>query len=123
LKSVRVRLVSPKEGVKIANDGGSWELLTDENGALVLVDYQHTMFKSVTSVDKARIKKAAIYAVKAANILGISVVLSSINPKYKNEAKGWLVPRHLGSICLSGAICSIPQQAMALNPNSSNLGL
>ena len=69
----------------MAKDNGSLELLTDKNSVLVLVDYQPTMFKSVASGDKVRIKNAAIYAAKAASILGIPVVLSSINPKHNGD--------------------------------------
>jgi MoaA/NifB/PqqE/SkfB family radical SAM enzyme len=43
------------------------------------------MFKSMASVGKVRIKKAAICAAKAASILGITVVLSSINPKHNGK--------------------------------------
>ncbi|MDD4651325.1 MAG: hypothetical protein PHQ34_03750 [Methanothrix sp.] len=68
----------------MATDEGSLELLTDTNSVLVLVDYQASMFKSAASGDKSRIKMAAICATKAASILGIPVVLSSINPKYNN---------------------------------------
>ena len=64
---------------------GKLELLTDKNSALVLVDYQPSMFKSVASGDKTIIKQAAIGAAKAASILGIPVVLSAINPKYLGE--------------------------------------
>ena len=61
------------------------ELLTDKNSALVLVDYQPSMFRSIGSGDKTIIKAAAIGAAKAAKILGIPVVLSSINPKNNGE--------------------------------------
>ena len=61
------------------------ELLTDKNSVLALVDYQAAMFKGVASGDKTIIKNAAIGAAKAASILGIPVVLSSINPKYNGE--------------------------------------
>jgi nicotinamidase-related amidase len=64
---------------------GKLDLLSDKNSALVLVDYQPSMFKGVGSSDKTIIKKAAICAAKAANILGIPVVLSSINPKLNGE--------------------------------------
>jgi nicotinamidase-related amidase len=64
---------------------GKLELLTDKNSVLVLVDYQPAMFKSVASGDKTIIKSAAVGAAKAANILGVPVVLSSINPKYLGE--------------------------------------
>ena len=59
---------------------GKLELLTDLNSVLVLVDYQPTMIKSVSSGDKTIIKNAAIFAAKAASILDVPVVLSSINP-------------------------------------------
>jgi nicotinamidase-related amidase len=64
---------------------GRLDLLTDKNSVLVLVDYQPSMFKGVASGDKARIKMAAICAAKAAKILGIPVVLSSINPKHNGD--------------------------------------
>jgi nicotinamidase-related amidase len=60
---------------------GKLELLTDKNSVLVLVDYQPSMFKSVSSGDKTIIKSAAICAAKAARICGVPVVLSAINPK------------------------------------------
>ncbi|MGA2934425.1 MAG: isochorismatase family protein [Methanomicrobiales archaeon] len=64
---------------------GRLDLLTDKNSVLVLVDYQPTMFKSVASSDKVRIKIATICAAKAASILGVPVVLSSINPANNGE--------------------------------------
>jgi nicotinamidase-related amidase len=64
---------------------GKLELLTDMNSVLVLIDYQPTMIKSVSSSDKNIIKNAAIYAAKAANILAVPVVLSSINPQSNGD--------------------------------------
>src|SRR5664280_317912 len=64
---------------------GKLELLTDMNSVLVLIDYQPTMIKSVSSSDKNIIKNAAIYAAKAANILEVPVVLSSINPQTNGD--------------------------------------
>jgi len=64
---------------------GKLELLTAKNSALVLVDYQPTMFRSVSSGDKVIIKNAAICAAKAASILEVPVVLSAINPKSNGE--------------------------------------
>jgi nicotinamidase-related amidase len=61
------------------NDG-KLELLTDKNSALVLVDYQPTMFAGVASGDKTIIRNAAYCAAKAASILNVPVVLSTINP-------------------------------------------
>jgi nicotinamidase-related amidase len=73
-------------GLKMANlNDGKLELLTDMNSVLVLVDYQPTMIKSVSSSDKTIIKSAAIYAAKAASILEVPVVLSSINPRNNGE--------------------------------------
>jgi nicotinamidase-related amidase len=60
---------------------GKLELLTDKNSVLVLVDYQPSMFKSISSGDKTIIKSAAICAAKAARICGVPVVLSAISPK------------------------------------------
>ena len=59
---------------------GKLELLSDKNSALVLVDYQPTMYAGVASGDKTIIRNAAYCAAKAASILNIPVVLSAINP-------------------------------------------
>jgi len=67
-----------------AKEGGL-VFLTDRNSTLALVDYQPSMFRGIASGDKAIIKSAAIGAAKAARILGIPVVLSSINPKFNKE--------------------------------------
>lgn len=64
---------------------GRFELLSDRNCVLALVDYQAAMFKGVASGDKTIIKGAAVGAAKAASILGIPVVLSSINPEHNGE--------------------------------------
>jgi nicotinamidase-related amidase len=64
---------------------GRLELLTDKNSVLTLVDYQPAMLRGVASGDKTIIKNAAISASKAASILGIPVVLSTINPKFNGD--------------------------------------
>jgi nicotinamidase-related amidase len=64
---------------------GKLELLTDKNSLLALVDYQPSMFKGVASSDKTIIRNAALSAAKAAKILNIPVVLSTINPKTNGE--------------------------------------
>jgi nicotinamidase-related amidase len=64
---------------------GKLELLTDKNSVLALVDYQPSMFKGVASGDKTIIRNAAYCAARAASILGIPVVLSTINPKFNGE--------------------------------------
>lgn len=63
------------------SNNGKLELLTDKNSALVLVDYQHAMFAGVASGDKSLIRHAAYCVAKAAQILDIPVVLSTINPQ------------------------------------------
>ncbi len=64
---------------------GKLELLTDKNSALVLVDYQPSMIRSVASGDKTVIRAAAFGAAKAASILGVPVILSTINPQHNGE--------------------------------------
>jgi nicotinamidase-related amidase len=64
---------------------GRLEQLTDKNSALLLVDYQPTMFASVASGDKTIIRNAAYCAAKAASILNVPVVLSAINPEHNGE--------------------------------------
>ena len=59
---------------------GNLELVTDKNSVLVLVDYQPTMFAGVASGDKTIIRNAAYCTAKAASILDVPVVLSTINP-------------------------------------------
>jgi nicotinamidase-related amidase len=75
-----------KEERRMANlINGKLELLTDKNSVLALVDYQPSMFKGVASGDKTIIRNAAFCAAKAASILGIPVVLSTINPKTNGD--------------------------------------
>jgi nicotinamidase-related amidase len=64
---------------------GKLELLTDKNSALVLVDYQPAMFAGVASGDKTIMRNAAYCAAKAAQILGVPVVLSAIGPQRNGE--------------------------------------
>ncbi len=64
---------------------GKLELLTDKNSALVLVDFQPTMFAGVGSSDKTIIRNAAYCAAKAASILNVPVVLSTINPQHNGN--------------------------------------
>lgn len=64
---------------------GKLQLLTDKNSVLALIDYQPSMFKGVGSSDKTIIRNAAYCAAKAASILGIPVVMSSINPKFNGD--------------------------------------
>jgi len=61
------------------------ELLTAKNSVLLLVDYQPSMFKGVGSGNRTIIKNCALAAAKAARILEVPVVLSSINPEYNGQ--------------------------------------
>ncbi|VVB73802.1 Isochorismatase family protein [uncultured archaeon] len=56
------------------------EFLTAENSVLVLVDFQPGMFKGISSGNRTTIKAAAVGAAKAAKILGVPVVMTSITP-------------------------------------------
>ena len=64
---------------------GKLDLLTGNNSILALIDYQPSMFKGVASSDKTIIRNAAYCAARAASIMGIPVVLSSINPAGNGE--------------------------------------
>jgi nicotinamidase-related amidase len=61
------------------------ELITAQNSVLLLVDYQPTMFKGVGSGDRNGIANSAIAAAKAAQILDVPTVLSSIWPEGNGE--------------------------------------
>ena len=64
---------------------GKLDLLSVNNSALILVDYQPSMFSGVGSGDKAIIRNAAYCAAKAAAILNVPVVLSAIGPQRMGE--------------------------------------
>lgn len=61
------------------------ELLNVKNSALVLVDYQPVMFRGVGSGDRTSMKNSAVAAARAANILQVPVVLTSIYPAGNGE--------------------------------------
>ncbi len=61
------------------------ELLTAENSVLLLVDYQPAMFKGVESGNRTTIKNSAMAAAKAATILNVPVVLTTITPQLNGE--------------------------------------
>ncbi len=64
---------------------GKLDFLTPYNSVLALIDFQPSMLKSIGSSNKTVIKTAAVCAAKAAKILNVPVVLSSINPDYNGE--------------------------------------
>jgi len=61
------------------------DLLTPNNSVLLLVDYQPSMFKGVGSGDRTLIKNCAVASAKAASILNVPTVLTSINPEGNGE--------------------------------------
>jgi nicotinamidase-related amidase len=62
---------------------GDWRLepLTVQNSVLLLVDYQPAMFQGVGSGNRDAIYSAAVATAKAAKILGVPVVLTTIWPE------------------------------------------
>ncbi|MCX5801690.1 MAG: isochorismatase family protein [Candidatus Eisenbacteria bacterium] len=61
------------------------EMLTAQNSVLLLVDYQPTMFKGAASGDRNAISNSAVAAAKAAKILEVPTVLTSIWPEGNGE--------------------------------------
>jgi nicotinamidase-related amidase len=61
------------------------DLLTPSNSVLLLVDYQPAMFKGVGSGNRTAIKNSAVAAAKAASILSVPTVLTSIHPEGNGE--------------------------------------
>lgn len=61
------------------------QLVSPANSVLLLVDYQPSMFKGVGSGNRTLIKNSAVAAAKAASILEVPVVFTSINPGYNGE--------------------------------------
>jgi nicotinamidase-related amidase len=61
------------------------DLLTPENSVLLLVDYQSAMFNGVGSGDRTTIKNSAVATAKAASILGVPTILTSIYPEGNGE--------------------------------------
>ncbi|MGH2647745.1 MAG: isochorismatase family protein [Ginsengibacter sp.] len=61
------------------------DFITAKNSILLLVDYQPNMFKGVESGDRTAIKNAALAAAKAARILDVPVVYTSIYPEGNGE--------------------------------------
>lgn len=62
-------------------DNSKLDLLTPNNSVLLLVDYQPAMFKGVGSGNRTIIKNNAVAAAKAASILGVPTVFTSIYPE------------------------------------------
>ena len=65
--------------------GNILEFLSAENSVVLLVDYQRAMYAGVGSGDRNAINDGAVALAKAAKILGVPVVLSSIWPDGNGE--------------------------------------
>jgi nicotinamidase-related amidase len=54
-------------------------LITPQNAALVLIDYQPSQFATVRSMDRDLLLKNIVSTVKAANVFGLPIVHSTVN--------------------------------------------
>ena len=54
-------------------------LITPENSALILVDYQPTQFSSIRSMEPALLLKNIVSTVKTAKLFGLPIVHSTVN--------------------------------------------
>jgi nicotinamidase-related amidase len=54
-------------------------LITPENSALILIDYQRTQFSSVRSIDPVLLLRNIVTTVKTAKLLGLPIVHSTVN--------------------------------------------
>ena len=54
-------------------------LITPQNSALILIDYQPTQFSSIRSMDPALLLKNIVTTVKTANLFGLPIVHSTVN--------------------------------------------
>jgi nicotinamidase-related amidase len=54
-------------------------LITPENSALILIDYQPTQFSSVRSMDPALLLENIVTTVKTAKLFGLPIVHSTVN--------------------------------------------
>src|SRR6266576_4072840 len=54
-------------------------LITPENSALVLIDYQPTQFSSIRSMDPALLLKNIVTTVQTAKLFGLPIVHSTVN--------------------------------------------
>jgi len=54
-------------------------LITPENAALIVIDYQPTQFSSVRSMDPALLLKNIVSVAKTAKLFGLPIVHSTVN--------------------------------------------
>src|ERR1700736_338803 len=54
-------------------------LITPQNSALILIDYQPSQFAAVRSIDEDLLLKNIVSTVKLANLFGVPIVHSTVN--------------------------------------------
>jgi nicotinamidase-related amidase len=54
-------------------------LITPQNSALIVIDYQPSQFATVRSIDEALLRKNIVSTVKAAKTFGVPIVHSTVN--------------------------------------------
>jgi nicotinamidase-related amidase len=54
-------------------------LLTPENAALLVIDYQPRQFEAITSIDRDLLKRNIVSVVRIAKAFGLPIVLSTVN--------------------------------------------
>jgi nicotinamidase-related amidase len=67
-----LRSVAPANGL-------ADHLITPQNAAFVLIDYQPSQFATVRSMDEALLRKNIVSTVKTANAFGVPIVHSTVN--------------------------------------------
>jgi len=61
-------------------------LLTPENSALIIIDYQPVQVTSIASMDRRALVENIISVAKAAKLYGLPIVLSTVNVKTGRNA-------------------------------------
>lgn len=65
--------------IKPVRDGVSDELLTPENAALVIIDFQPTQINSINSITREKLIKNIVLVAKIAKAYGLPIILSTVN--------------------------------------------
>src|SRR5512133_611714 len=86
------------------------DYITVINSLLLLVDYQSKMVKSIESGDKQEISNAVIASARAASILNVPVILTSV----ESESRGEFLRELTGIFPLQEVIQRKPDQLNAL---------
>ena len=71
-------------------------LLTPENSAVIIIDYQNTQVESIESTDKYRMVQNVIALAKLARVFKIPIVVSTVN--VKSGLNGPTIPQLAGEV-------------------------